>query len=70
MVFNFCTRTAADEPSKNLNQRSRRNNAQTSLGAEFIGEDLYERLKKFIQIFSGQLLQVEFFLLSNKNNFI
>uniref|UniRef100_A0A914C0K7 Cullin family profile domain-containing protein n=1 Tax=Acrobeloides nanus TaxID=290746 RepID=A0A914C0K7_9BILA len=53
-VYNFCTRANVEETTNRPINARRGANAPG--GAEFIGSDLYERLKKFISDFVGELL--------------
>ena len=55
-VYNFCTRANVEETTNRPINARRGANAPG--GAEFIGSDLYERLKKFISDFVGELLVV------------
>lgn len=62
-VFNFCTRANNDDVAAISGAsalRARRNNVAVpiSSGAEFIGSELYERLKDFITQFATYLLNV------------
>jgi len=56
MVFNFCTRANTEE--YNPPRAGRRSANPGGGGAEFIGSDLYERLKEFLAVFAKVLLEV------------
>lgn len=59
MVFNFCTRANGEDPTHHQNRggnRARQQANATTQGAEFIGSELYERLKEFISKFASVLL--------------
>ncbi|KAI1718755.1 cullin family domain-containing protein [Ditylenchus destructor] len=59
LVFNFCTRANGEDPSHHQNRGGGRNRQPinpSTQGAEFIGSELYERLKEFISRFAAALL--------------
>jgi cullin 1 len=64
LVFNFCTKNREDEqftqPVARIGRRAGVGNNRNggAIGAEFVGAELYERLKEFITTFAKRLLEV------------
>uniref|UniRef100_A0A915EMR5 Cullin family profile domain-containing protein n=1 Tax=Ditylenchus dipsaci TaxID=166011 RepID=A0A915EMR5_9BILA len=56
LVFNFCTRASTEEATQSRPRNKGPNNPGGVSGAEFIGSELYERLKQFISLFVESLL--------------
>lgn len=69
MVFNFCTRANTEEyapPPRTGNRRG--GGIAAGGGAEFIGSDLYERLKEFLSQFAKVLLEVAAVIFVKESN--
>ncbi|KAL3116761.1 hypothetical protein niasHT_004262 [Heterodera trifolii] len=59
LVFNYCTNQQNDFTHETTHNRTRRGNrtAAGTAGAEFVGEELYTRLRHFVEEYTRKLLQ-------------
>uniref|UniRef100_A0A914HLR6 Cullin family profile domain-containing protein n=1 Tax=Globodera rostochiensis TaxID=31243 RepID=A0A914HLR6_GLORO len=57
LVFNYCTNQQSELPHEAANSRARKSVRNAPTGAEFVGEELYGRLREFVEAYSSRLLQ-------------
>uniref|UniRef100_A0A183CFS7 CULLIN_2 domain-containing protein n=1 Tax=Globodera pallida TaxID=36090 RepID=A0A183CFS7_GLOPA len=57
LVFNYCTNQQSEAPHEAANSRARKSIKNAPNGAEFVGEELYGRLREFVEAYSSRLLQ-------------